>query len=289
MHIPNLYRPEARQILLFKRCYALEKLHGTSSSLHWDGEKVGYFAGGAPHAQFMALFPDADLTERFRTIFGAVKVVVYGEAYGGKMQGMSKTYGPNLRFCAFDVQVNGKTWLNVPNAAEVAAKLGLEFVHYEEVAAELPEIDAQRDAPSVQAIRNGCGNDKLREGVVLRPLYEMTLSNGERVMCKHKREEFRETKTPRNVSEEEKQVFDGAEAVAEEYVCMERLRHVLDKLPECTSITHTGTVVRAMVEDVVREGNGEFVWSKPVEKAIGKKTVELFKAFLASSKSPSEV
>jgi predicted DNA-binding antitoxin AbrB/MazE fold protein len=81
-------------------------------------------------------------------------------------------------------------------------KFGLDFVHWVEISTDLAEIDAQRDADSVQAIKNGCGAGHHREGIVLRPLMEVTLNNGERVICKHKRDEFGETKTPIPVNKE---------------------------------------------------------------------------------------
>jgi uncharacterized protein (UPF0335 family) len=42
-------------------------------------------------------------------------------------------------------------------------------------------------------------------------------------------------------------------------------------------------VIAAMISDVYREAKGEIVESKATEKAIGKKTVELFKKKLAET------
>ncbi len=44
LHIDNLYK--VRDILLFKRCYAMNKLHGTSSHISWKEGKLHYFPGG---------------------------------------------------------------------------------------------------------------------------------------------------------------------------------------------------------------------------------------------------
>ena len=109
-----------------------------------------------------------------------------------------------LRFVAFEVQV-GDAWLSVPNAHDVAAKLGLEFVHYVKVSTDLAALDAERDAPSEQARRNGIEGDQPREGVVLRPLTEHFDHRGDRIICKHKRDEERETRTPRQVVDPDKQ------------------------------------------------------------------------------------
>ena len=52
-----------------------------------------------------------------------------------------------------------------------------------------------------------------------------------------------------------------------------RLTHVLDKLPEKGGMEHIPLVIKAMRAEVKIEREGEVVWSKDVEKAIGRKTV----------------
>ena len=58
LHIPNLYR--AQDILLFKRCYAMEKIHGTSAHVQLKDGMLTYFSGGGKHAIFMELFAPHD-------------------------------------------------------------------------------------------------------------------------------------------------------------------------------------------------------------------------------------
>ena len=41
-------------------------------------------------------------------------------------------------------------------------------------------------------------------------------------------------------------------------------------------------ILPAVQEDVRREGKGEIIWSEAVAKAIGKKAVDLYKAYLKS-------
>ena len=78
---------------------------------------------------------------------------VFGEGYGGKEQGMRDTYGPDLKFIAFDVKI-GNRWLSVTDAEDVVKKLGLEFVFYKKVSTyfteengvrKYVELDAERD------------------------------------------------------------------------------------------------------------------------------------------------
>lgn len=279
MHINNLYKDQ--RILAFRECYAMEKIHGTSAHIRWSGGELHFSSGGEKHERFVSLFNRDTLAANFLGI-GHDPVIVYGEAYGGKQQGQSKRYGTELRFVAFEVQV-GESFLQVEQAADFVSKLGLEFVHYVKVSTDLAALDAERDAPSEQAKRNGIVEPQTREGVVLRPLYEVRDNRGERVMAKHKRDDERETKTPRAVVDPAKlQVLQAAEAIAEEWVTPTRLAHVLDKLGD-VNIEQTRDVIAAMTEDVLREGAGEVVDSREARAAIGKKTAGLFKARLSSA------
>jgi len=169
LHIDNLYKNQT--IMMFKECYALEKIHGTSAHIRWNPEKgggVGFFAGGENHEKFVGLFNITNLEQKFEEVFPDTKVVIYGEAYGGKQQGMRKTYGDNLKFIGFDVKV-GDVWVNVPNAEDICKQFDIEFVAYEKVPTELAALDAERDKPSVQAKRNGIKEDRQREGIGLLP------------------------------------------------------------------------------------------------------------------------
>jgi len=282
LHINNLYK--SQEILLFKEVYALEKIHGTSAHLGWkfDTKTLHFFAGGESHEKFCNLFNIGQLKDKLAEMFPDVEVVIFGEAYGGKQQGMSHTYGKDLKFIGFDVKV-GDNWLNVPNAEDICTKLGLEFVYYDKIEVNLENLTALRDAPSVQAVRNGITEPKKREGIVLRPLIEMRLNNGERVICKYKPDEQMETKNKREISEEQLKVLEDAKAIAEEWVTNLRLEHVLQKLPIDISMEGVPQVIKAMIEDVYREGKDEIVESREATKAIGAKTVQLFKQKLSST------
>lgn len=315
LHIPNLYKEQV--ILLFKECYALEKIHGTSAHvrLQWDNPdgsddkvQVHYFSGGTTHATFVSLFDEAALIKHFIEM-GLPRdrsLIFFGESYGAKEQGMSGTYGKVAKFVVFDVKI-GESWLDVPDAEKVAHDYGLEFVYYRKVPTTLEALDAERDAPSEQAIRNGISsrvvgsdllsgalsyrelivNPKPREGVVLRPLKEMRLNNGNRVIVKHKREEFRETAKPRDAATDPAKLerLAEAEAVANEWVTPMRLSHVLDKIPN-HDISMMPKILGAMVEDVTREAGTEIDWSKDergIKKAITSRTARLYKELMQNN------
>jgi len=273
LHINNLYKNT--EIMLFRRCFALEKIHGTSAHVSWKDGQLNFFSGGAKHETFVSIFDKEALTEYAKET-GIENFTIFGEAYGGRMQGQSRRYGKDLKFVCFDVKIDD-CWIAVPSAERFCLGLGLEFVDYVEISTDIEEIDAQRDRPSVQAVRNGCGEHK-REGVVLRPLIELTKNNGERIIAKHKGEEFSETKTPREIDPEKMQILSDANEVAEEWVTMTRLNHVLDKINE-PCMEKMKDIIHAMVEDVKREGEGEIVWSTAVEKAIGKTTAKMVQRY----------
>lgn len=289
LHIANLYKDQ--RVLNFKEVYALEKVHGTSAHVSWKGGEVTLYSGGEPMIKFAALFDKDALKAKFAEAFPDVEVTVYGEAYGGSQQGMRETYGDQLRFIVFDVMV-GETWVSVPNMAQIADKLGFEVVPWEKVPTDADTLNALRDRPSEVAARRGCGTDKQREGIVIRPLEEMTSSNGARVIAKHKIDKFRERKTPQRVHDidgEKLKVLSVAREIAEEWVTEERLSHVLAHLTVdgvAPSIEQTGKVIAAMVEDVYREAKDEIVESREAKAAISRRTAELFKARLKAALQP---
>lgn len=285
LHIDNLYLNQT--ILAFRRCYAMEKIHGTSSHIRWKDGKVTFHAGGLSAEKFRSLFDLKKLEEGFQEL-GNPDVTVYGEAYGGKMQGQGWRYGKELKFVAFDVQILGfqggaekLLWLSVPKADKLVQALGLEFVHYVECDTDLASLDAERDATSAQAARNGVPGFIPREGVVLRPLEEFTTNDGDRVIVKHKRHEERETKNPREVKDPALlEVLTEASAIADEWVTHTRLEHVLSKLSGDLTMKDTPMVITAMIEDVLREGRKEVVDSKEARAAISRKTGQMFKSLV---------
>lgn len=274
LKIPNLYKDQ--DILLFKEVWAQEKIDGTSQHVRWNIErkKVSVFPGGINYDLTIPNFDLVQLKEKFLET-GLNSVVIYGEGYGGKCQGMSKTYGVDTKFVAFDVKIDN-SWLSVPQADDFCQSFGIEFVDYIKIPTDLDLIDTERDRDSVQAIRNGMGTGHKREGVVLKPLIEVTKNNGSRIIAKHKRDDFRETKTPRKVNQNQLKVLKEAKEVADEWVTEIRLSHVLDKLQN-PGIEHTKDVILSMINDVKIEGEGEIEWSKSIEKQIGKVTAQIFK------------
>ena len=289
MKIPNLYKEQT--ILELGECFAMEKIHGTSAHIKFKDGKLSFFSGGETHARFVLLFNHDYLKTAFAS-FAQGEIIVFGEAYGGKQQGMRETYGDELKFVVFDVKFND-TWLTVPHAAAAAVMLKLEFVDYVKIKTTMDEINAQRDRDSAQAIRNGVGAGKRREGVVLRPLEELVDSLGNRIIVKHKNAEFCETKTVREVSPDKKKVMEEAHAIAEEWVTPMRLQHVLDRAKSLMNgmkgvelspldMKDTKEIIGMMVDDIKTEAKGEIIESRDAMNAIGRRTAHLYHEWLES-------
>jgi hypothetical protein len=285
-HINNLYKPEGQTILLFKECFALEKVHGTNAKIVFDPAttELRFYSGGEKHERFLSLFNQEELKPKLIAMGLPADrtITIYGECYGGKQQGMSLTYGPDLKFIVFDVLI-GENWQDVINSEQISTNLGMEFVPYHKINTDLTSIDAERDRESEVAIRRGMGSGKKREGIVLRPLCEVKLNNGNRVICKHKQLWASETSTPRQVETdpEKLKVLADAQSIANEWVNNNRLMHVLDRIPD-VCIEKMGEIIKTMIEDVFREGKGEIVENEAVKKAIGRKTALIYKEYLNS-------
>lgn len=259
--IHNLYDARAQEILKDPECYALEKIHGTAAYIRWQSGRVQFSSGGEDAVRFRALFDEGALAMAFRRLHGDATVTVYGEAYGGTQQGQAWRYGDVLRFVAYEVSMKGG-WRDVPTADQIVRGLGLRFVAWTQVGTDLPSLDRERDAPSVEAQRCGMGAQP-REGVVLRPIVERPIGN-ERVIAKHKRKEERETATFREVDREARVVYDSARAYADEWVTAERMRHVASRVRgtvgRALCLGDMRAILDAMVDDVYAES--QTLWKR---------------------------
>ena len=93
--INNLYKD--KKILAFKQVYALEKVHGTSAHIGYKKleDKLFFYSGGETHERFVALFDSELLLGSFRKLaeeYNSNRICLYGEAYGGRQQGMSHSW-----------------------------------------------------------------------------------------------------------------------------------------------------------------------------------------------------
>lgn len=96
IHIDPLYK-RVQFFSLFKQVYVMEKIHGTSTWIKFDGvnKTMIFHSGGADGQEFKSLFDETKLinvlSDKNYTL-----IKIHGEGYGGKMQAMSDTYGPTF-------------------------------------------------------------------------------------------------------------------------------------------------------------------------------------------------
>ncbi len=286
MKIPNLYKDQT--VMLFKTVWALEKIHGTSAWITYEGatdqDRLQFYPGGAKLDGFVALFNKEELLDQLKAKFGSKTVRLHGEHYGGKIMKMSRSYGKEHAFVIFDIKVDD-SWLSFDKVQALGGSLGLDCVHGIQIPSTMEALDEQRDAFSVQAVKRDCGEECFREGIVIRPLVEFVTNNGVRVIAKHKGEAFRETRTKRSLIREDNPVLADALAIADEWVTPMRLTHVLDKLlPEGQepSMAVTGDLIKAMIADIQLEAEGEIISSPEANRAIGRLTAKFLKERIAS-------
>lgn len=297
MKIENLYRCQD-MLLNYDVLYALEKVHGTSAHISWDGNQIKFFAGGANHEAFVNLFDHRNLTYlikryivsgNYASYFNSYvhsllfendfKFTLYGEAYGGKLLKMRNVYG-ELKFIGFDVKI-GDTWLDVPDAEKFFGLLDLDFVPYTRVTTDIPSINHARDMASVVAREAGMGTH-VREGIILRPIHEQKNNNGSRVIAKHKTKEYSETSSYRELDATTLKLYKDAKETAKEWVTVNRLDHVIDKLcgDDTPTVKDSSKLCKGMLDDIIAESRGEIEWNRETEIEILKHTGYIFREYL---------
>lgn len=278
---------------------AMEKIHGTSTHIAYSlkDKKLICHSGGERNSEFIKIFDLSYIETCLNELVVAndwKSIKIHGECYAGKQQQMSATYGNVLKFIVFDVKINNEYFLPLAEAVKITEQLKLEFVPYN-IGPCTPEwIESQANMPSVQAQINGCGDDKLREGVVIKPLDEKPMSDGTRAIFKHKNAHFWETKVPGRLTvgqgqSDDKQLnnkltnFKFYEEIADNWVTEMRGHHVIDKMMHIRSDDNKVLVIKdikefieAMVADVKKESIGEIEWDDTLEGFMRKKAGKLF-------------
>lgn len=193
--IPDAVR--CPEFLLVNRWLLTEKIDGTNIRVHLVGGKLHFF-GRTDNAQ-MQPNVQAALDEIFPSVeavaaafdFADPDVVLYGEAYGPRVQKSGGNYRqgqPSFRL--FDVKV-GSWWLNWEDVVDVAAKIGVETVPVLGSVSTLEQaVVFTRELKShVAQIENG-NADFAAEGVVARSNPLLFNRRGQRVMWKLKAKDF---------------------------------------------------------------------------------------------------
>ncbi len=194
--IPGSFRNEVVEFLQHNEWEFTEKVDGTNVRVHWDGHKVE-FAGRTERAELPKnllaalneIFGTPEAEELFEQTFGEKEVILFGEGYGGKIQGCGRGYRKDEWFVLFDVLIGdnyqSREWVEktaqmfginaVPMLFTGTIYDGIKFVckHPKSVFAE---------------------NDIYMEGIVGRPKVELKDRCGNRVIVKIKWNDFKDFK-----------------------------------------------------------------------------------------------
>lgn len=148
-----------------------EKIDGTNirvcyDPFHQTSDYILQFKGKTDNAQIpeplMKHLHDTITLEKLQSIFPTENetpfdVILFGEGYGGKIQRGESHYRKDEAFILFDVWVDG-WWLEYPNIADVASKLGIPFV---------PPLGICSTKEAVALVKNMHETDiPYREGIV---------------------------------------------------------------------------------------------------------------------------
>lgn len=178
-----------------------EKVDGTNVRVIWDGYRVE-FRGRTDKAQLPKdlaarldeLFGGADKEELFEQTFGNRPVILFGEGYGGRIQGVGPQYG-SVDFILFDVLVGRQLGVeddftnamylergNVEALAEVFGVKAVPIVGH----GTLPEA-----VEYVKGNPHSLLGDLPMEGIVCRPSLEIRARDGRRLIVKIKWRDFK--------------------------------------------------------------------------------------------------
>lgn len=167
-----------------------EKIDGTNIRIMWDGHKITY-GGRTERASIPAhlmnklieLFGNEETEQLFEQIFGGKEVILFGEGYGAKIQGIGGLYRPDVSFILFDVMINGN-YQSREMVETTAKQFNLEIV---------PIIFEGKLEEGVEYVKtkpmSTIGKAPM-EGLVARPKFELQDRCGNRLIVKIKVKDF---------------------------------------------------------------------------------------------------
>lgn len=188
------FRNETIEFLQNNEWEFTEKVDGTNVRVCWDGHKVS-FAGRTERAELPKnltaalneIFGTTEAEELFEQTFGEKNVILFGEGYGGKIQGVGNEYRPDESFILFDVLI-GENYQTREWVEKTAQMFGIKAVPVLFTGPLQAGIDYVCGHPkSVVAMK-----DTYMEGVVARSKVELKDRCGRRVIVKIKWKDFKD-------------------------------------------------------------------------------------------------
>jgi Rnl2 family RNA ligase len=285
-----------------------EKVHGTNFSFFTDGKEIKIAKRTAFIGKDEKFYNAHQMLEHYRKnvidLFGKVKtihpdletVVIYGELFGGgykhkevepvkdaiKVQ-KGVEYAPHNEFYAFDIKLNGTTYLDTDLVNQIFEETGffyakIIFQGTLDEALKFPnvfdsKIPAWLGLPEIE--NNMC------EGTIVKTLKTKYFGNGSRVILKNKNEKWTEkSKMVRKDRPAQKEVHfsENAQNIWDEiqkYATVNRLNNVVSKIGEFEP-KMIGKVIGLFSKDILEDFEKYFpkvftTIEKEEQKRINKK------------------
>lgn len=188
--IPGSFRDRTVEFVKDLEWVWTEKIDGTNIRIHWDGHKIT-FGGRTDKAQIPVdlvnwlneRFLNDETEELFEQKFGEMKVTLYGEGYGRKIQSGGAYIPDGVSFILFDVDIED-IWLKRDSVEDIAKTFGIDVVPIVGVGTIDEAVEFVKTKPN-----STIGTAKM-EGVVCRPQVELFDRMGRRLIVKVKVRDF---------------------------------------------------------------------------------------------------
>lgn len=299
-------------------CIVQEKVHGANFSFFTDGKEIKIAKRTAFIEKDEKFFNAHQVLERYRNnvieVFQKVKtihpdvetVVIYGELFGGGYQHKEVEsvkdavkvqkgieYAPHNEFYAFDIKLNGVTYLDTEVVNQIFEETGffyakILFQGSLEEALKFPnvfnsKIPAWLGLPELE--NNRC------EGTIVKTLKTKYFGNGARIILKNKNEKWVEKAkmVKKQAKAVQKQVHfsEKAQEIWEEiqkYATANRLNNVISKIGEFEP-KMIGKVIGLFAQDILEDFDKDFpaafmAIEKEEQKRINKKLNSLVIDFI---------
>lgn len=188
--IEGKFRNETVEFLQNNTWQFTEKIDGTNIRVYWDGHTIS-FGGRTDKSEIPnhvmtrlnEIFSNVSTEELFEQMFGEKEVILFGEAYGTKIQKVGKLYRSDVDFILFDIMVDC-IYLARNNVESIATSLGIDVV---------PIVLEGTISDAVEFVKNHPNStigQAQMEGVVGRPKIEVMDRLGNRLIVKIKVRDF---------------------------------------------------------------------------------------------------
>lgn len=303
-----------------------EKVHGANFSFYTDGREIKIAKRTAFIEKEDKFFNAYQVLEAYKEkvikVFGKVKtlypevetVVIYGELFGGgykhkavepvkdavKVQ-KGIEYAPHNEFYAFDIKLNGTTYLDTEVINRIFEETGFFYAKtlFQGTLQEALDFPNAFDSRIPAWLGFPEMEDNRCEGTIIKTLKTCYFGNGSRVILKNKNEKWIEKSKVVRKKEKtvQKQIRFGEDAQRiweelEQYATVNRLNNVISKIGEFQP-KMIGQVIGLFAQDILEDFGKDFPEAfdsieKEEQKRINKKlntvVIDKVKAELAVSK-----